>query len=114
MRLHNRHRLPLVHRTPQARDNPASPRDKAVMCLQTPPAQHEILPPERRPYRVWEFTRMKQLLRLLAAGAAIAIAAPAFAETFTVTFVQTNDIDRMAAADDRGGFAKLAAVVKAE
>jgi 2',3'-cyclic-nucleotide 2'-phosphodiesterase (5'-nucleotidase family) len=39
---------------------------------------------------------------------------PAFAETVTLRFVQTNDIDRMEEDDGRGGFARLAAVVKAE
>jgi 5'-nucleotidase / UDP-sugar diphosphatase len=57
---------------------------------------------------------MKRMLRSFAATAAVLFALPAFAETFTVTFVQTNDIDRMEADDDRGGFAKLAAVVNAE
>lgn len=57
---------------------------------------------------------MKPLLRSLILTAALAAAFPAAAETFTVTFVQTNDIDRMQASDDRGGFAKLAAVVGAE
>ena len=36
----------------------------------------------------------------------------ALAETVTLRFVQTNDIDRMEEDDGRGGFAKLAAVVK--
>ena len=57
---------------------------------------------------------MHKLLRALTASAAIALALPAAAETFTVSFVQTNDIDRMEASDDRGGFAKLASVVAAE
>ena len=39
------------------------------------------------------------------------IAGPALAETVTLRFVQTNDIDRMEDRDGRGGFAKLAAVV---
>ncbi|MBN9023799.1 MAG: bifunctional metallophosphatase/5'-nucleotidase, partial [Rhizobiales bacterium] len=39
---------------------------------------------------------------------------PALAETVTLTFVQTNDIDRMEEENGRGGFARLAAVVKAE
>ena len=50
----------------------------------------------------------------LAAAALAAVALPAFAETVTLRFVQTNDIDRMEEDDGRGGFAKLAAVVKAE
>jgi 5'-nucleotidase / UDP-sugar diphosphatase len=46
---------------------------------------------------------------------ALALAAlPAAAETVTFRFVQTNDIDRMEEHDGRGGFARLAAVVKAE
>src|SRR5215207_3334700 len=44
----------------------------------------------------------------------LAAAQPAFAETVTLRFVQTNDIDRMEAEDGRGGFAKLAGVVKAQ
>jgi 5'-nucleotidase / UDP-sugar diphosphatase len=59
-------------------------------------------------------TEMKRTLRTFVASAAFLLALPAFAETFTVTFVQTNDIDRMEAEGDRGGFAKLAAVVNAE
>lgn len=43
-----------------------------------------------------------------------AIAFPALADTVTLRFVQTNDIDRMEEHDKRGGFAKLAAVVKRE
>jgi 2',3'-cyclic-nucleotide 2'-phosphodiesterase (5'-nucleotidase family) len=42
------------------------------------------------------------------------IAYPAVAETVTLRFVQTNDIDRMEERDGRGGFAKLAAVVERE
>jgi 2',3'-cyclic-nucleotide 2'-phosphodiesterase (5'-nucleotidase family) len=42
------------------------------------------------------------------------IACPALAETVTLRFVQTNDIDRMEERDGRGGFAKLAAVVARE
>jgi len=42
------------------------------------------------------------------------VSAPALAETVTLRFVQTNDIDRMEEAKGRGGFARLAAVVKAE
>ena len=40
-------------------------------------------------------------------------AARRLAETVTLRFVQTNDIDRMEEHDGRGGFAKLAAVVEA-
>jgi 2',3'-cyclic-nucleotide 2'-phosphodiesterase (5'-nucleotidase family) len=50
----------------------------------------------------------------LFAAAVTALALPALAETVTLRFVQTNDIDRMEADDERGGFAKLAAVVAAE
>jgi 2',3'-cyclic-nucleotide 2'-phosphodiesterase (5'-nucleotidase family) len=39
---------------------------------------------------------------------------PAFAQTVKITFVQTNDIDRMEEDDGRGGVARLAAVVRAE
>ena len=42
------------------------------------------------------------------------VAAPAWAAPVTITFVQTNDIDRMEELDGRGGFARLAAVVEAE
>lgn len=38
----------------------------------------------------------------------------AFAETVKLSIVQTNDIDRMDERQDRGGFARLAAVVAAE
>lgn len=48
-----------------------------------------------------------------AALALALLATPALAETVTLRFVQTNDIDRMAPdRDGRGGFAKLASVVK--
>jgi 2',3'-cyclic-nucleotide 2'-phosphodiesterase (5'-nucleotidase family) len=57
---------------------------------------------------------MHRPLRALSLVAALAFAGPALAETVTLTFVQTNDIDRMEEADGRGGFARLAAVVKAE
>ncbi len=40
--------------------------------------------------------------------------AAALAETVTLRFVQTNDIDRMQDAKGRGGFARVAAVVAAE
>src|SRR5262245_66551156 len=35
-------------------------------------------------------------------------------EAVTIRIVQTNDIDRMGPDKDRGGFAKLASVIKAE
>ncbi len=57
---------------------------------------------------------MHRSLRALTFTAALALAGPALAETVTLTFVQTNDIDRMEEEDGRGGFARLAAVVKAE
>ena len=50
----------------------------------------------------------------LFAVALSALACAALAETVTLRFVQTNDIDRMEEHDGRGGFAKLAAVVKRE
>ncbi len=50
----------------------------------------------------------------LVSALALSTASAALAETVTIRFVQTNDIDRMDADDGRGGFAKLAAVVKAE
>jgi len=57
---------------------------------------------------------MHRSLHALGVAVALAFAAPAWAETVTLTFVQTNDIDRMEEEDGRGGFARLAAVVKAE
>jgi 2',3'-cyclic-nucleotide 2'-phosphodiesterase (5'-nucleotidase family) len=56
---------------------------------------------------------MKPTLRL-ALFASLSFATPALAETVTVTFVQTNDIDRAEEQDGRGGFARLAAVVASE
>ena len=53
----------------------------------------------------------KPALFALALGAT---AWPALADTVTLRFVQTGDIDRMEEHDGRGGFAKLAAVVKRE
>ncbi|MGH6925207.1 MAG: bifunctional metallophosphatase/5'-nucleotidase [Propylenella sp.] len=59
-------------------------------------------------------TRLKTGLRTaLFAAAVTSLALPALAETFTLRFVQTNDIDRMEEDDGRGGFAKLAAVANA-
>lgn len=61
---------------------------------------------------------MNRLLLSVALSAgmmlATALTAPAFAETVKLSFVQTNDIDRMAEAQGRGGFARLMAVVEAE
>jgi 2',3'-cyclic-nucleotide 2'-phosphodiesterase (5'-nucleotidase family) len=76
--------------------------------------KEHLAPLKRRSTDLGE-TPMKRILSsLIISSAALLFAAPTFAETFTVTFVQTNDIDRMDAGDDRGGFAKLAAVVNAE
>lgn len=48
-------------------------------------------------------------------GLSLMISGSAFAqEAVTIRFVQTNDIDRMSPEKGRGGFAKLAAVVKEE
>lgn len=59
------------------------------------------------------FGRQRSLrFGLLAFVALVAI--PAWAAPVTITFVQTNDIDRMEELEGRGGFAKLAAVVEAE
>jgi 5'-nucleotidase/UDP-sugar diphosphatase len=55
---------------------------------------------------------VRRLIALLAL--LCVLAPPALARTVTLTFVQTNDIDRMEDKDGRGGFARLAAVVKAE
>jgi 2',3'-cyclic-nucleotide 2'-phosphodiesterase (5'-nucleotidase family) len=57
---------------------------------------------------------MLRSFRPFLVAAAFAFTGPAFAETVTLTFVQTNDIDRMEEEDGRGGFARLAAMVKAE
>ena len=57
---------------------------------------------------------MFTFLRAALFAAAVGLSWPAIAETVTLTFVQTNDIDRMEEEDGRGGFARLAAVVKAE
>jgi 5'-nucleotidase/UDP-sugar diphosphatase len=57
---------------------------------------------------------MFRSFRVLSLAAALGLSAPALAETVTLTFVQTNDIDRMEEEDGRGGFARLSALVKAE
>lgn len=58
---------------------------------------------------------MKPLFRALGATAWLMLSAgPMLAEEVTLTFVQTNDIDRMEEKDGRGGFARLAAVINAE
>lgn len=58
---------------------------------------------------------MRTLSKLiLAALAAWLVSAAALAEEVTVTFVQTNDIDKFEGSGVRGGFARLNAVVRAE
>ena len=52
-------------------------------------------------------------MSMLLSGTALAQTAPA-PEAVTIRFVQTNDIDRMSPEKGRGGFARLAAVVKEE
>src|SRR5262245_6383756 len=42
------------------------------------------------------------------------IATAAHAEQVTVTFIQTNDIDKFEGSGERGGFARLNAVVRGE
>jgi 5'-nucleotidase / UDP-sugar diphosphatase len=54
---------------------------------------------------------LKSALFAIALGT---IACPALADSVTLRFVQTGDIDRMEEHDGRGGFAKLAAVLKRE
>ena len=44
----------------------------------------------------------------------LALGGPAFAETIDVTFLLVNDIDQMSDSDGRGGYPRVAAVVKAE
>jgi 5'-nucleotidase / UDP-sugar diphosphatase len=56
----------------------------------------------------------KPLQFIFFATALTALAFPALADTVTLRFVQTGDIDRMEDKDGRGGFAKLAAVIKRE
>lgn len=59
---------------------------------------------------------MKTLLALAALllSGAVALAQQPASAPVTIRFVQTNDIDRMGEEGGRGGFARLAAVVKAE
>ena len=58
---------------------------------------------------------MRPLSRLAFAAAFTWLTmATAFAEQVTVTFVQTNDIDKFEGSGERGGFARLNAVVRAE
>src|SRR5688500_8262260 len=54
------------------------------------------------------------LAATIIAAALSSAAFPAFAETVTLRFVQTNDLDRMEERDGRGGFAKLAGVLAAQ
>ena len=51
---------------------------------------------------------------ILLAAMAWLVSATAFAEQVTVTFIQTNDIDKFEGSGERGGFARLNAVVRAE
>ncbi|MBN9016202.1 MAG: bifunctional metallophosphatase/5'-nucleotidase [Rhizobiales bacterium] len=53
-------------------------------------------------------------LRLSVLALASLLSTAALAETVTLRFVQTNDIDRMQEEKGRGGFARLAAVIGAE
>jgi 2',3'-cyclic-nucleotide 2'-phosphodiesterase (5'-nucleotidase family) len=58
---------------------------------------------------------LKSALRSAVFAVALgAIASSALADTVTLRFVQTNDIDRMEEDKGRGGFARLAAVLKRE
>lgn len=60
---------------------------------------------------------MRSLWTSIAAAAVasvLAVAAPAAAETVEVTFIVANDTDRLASDAPRGGFARLAALVKKE
>jgi 5'-nucleotidase/UDP-sugar diphosphatase len=58
---------------------------------------------------------MKSLCKFaLVAVLAGLVSATAFAEQVTVTFIQTNDIDKFEGSGERGGFARLNAVVRAE
>jgi len=58
---------------------------------------------------------MKSFLKLaLLATIAWLVSATAFAEQVTVSFIQTNDIDRFEGSGERGGFARLNAVVRGE
>src|SRR5690242_20119391 len=58
---------------------------------------------------------MKALNRLaFLAAFAWLLSAQASAEQVTVSFIQTNDIDKFEGSGERGGFARLNAVVKAE
>lgn len=58
---------------------------------------------------------MKPMIRTLGVATCLTLfAAPVLAEEVTITFIQTNDIDRMEEKNGRGGFAKLAGVINAE
>jgi 5'-nucleotidase/UDP-sugar diphosphatase len=58
---------------------------------------------------------MKSFLKLaVLAILAWLVSATAFAEQATVSFIQTNDIDKFDGSGERGGFARLNAVVRAE
>jgi 2',3'-cyclic-nucleotide 2'-phosphodiesterase (5'-nucleotidase family) len=57
----------------------------------------------------------RDALKIAAGAAALAISAPAWAQTAPkITFVVTNDIYKMSEEKGRGGMARLAAVVRAE
>jgi 2',3'-cyclic-nucleotide 2'-phosphodiesterase (5'-nucleotidase family) len=57
---------------------------------------------------------VRSRIRLSVLALAMLLPVAALAETVTLRFVQTNDIDRMEEIKGRGGFARLAAVVNAE
>ncbi|WP_421726283.1 bifunctional metallophosphatase/5'-nucleotidase [Bauldia sp.] len=58
---------------------------------------------------------MKPFVRIVTATALLSLlTAPVLADQVTLTFVHTNDIDRMQEDDGRGGFARLATVVEQE
>lgn len=58
---------------------------------------------------------MKAFRRLAAFAAfVLLLSAEALAQQVTVSFIQTNDIDKFEGSGERGGFARLNAVVKAE
>ncbi|WP_368905129.1 bifunctional UDP-sugar hydrolase/5'-nucleotidase [Taklimakanibacter lacteus] len=58
---------------------------------------------------------MRSLSKLVCAMALMCLASmTAFAEQVTITFIQTNDIDKFEGSGERGGFARLNAVVSAE
>jgi hypothetical protein len=66
-----------------------------------------------RPIRRRSMPRFASHLIAAVAGALL-FCAPALAETVKVTFVLVNDVDQMGETQGRGGYARIAAVVKAE